>query len=82
MITHGKSAYTFFIPYADAGGAKNSTSNFFNILKQLFHSHALPILAAEVEKLSMQNITFTKTVDRKNTWSHERLQALRRALSR
>lgn len=65
MITHGKSAFTFFIPYADAGGAKGMIDYFKKQLKSLFLRNSLPALALEVDKLFTDEPTFTKTVDRK-----------------
>jgi len=65
MITHGKSAFTFFIPYADAGGAKNIIDYFKGQLKELFQANSLPTLALEVNKLFANELTYTKTVDRK-----------------
>lgn len=65
MITHAKSAFTFFIPYADAGSAKGIIVYFKNQLKELFQENSLPALAWEVEKLFAEEPTFTKTVDRK-----------------
>jgi hypothetical protein len=65
MITHGKSAFTFFIPYADAGGAKGIIHYFKEQLKDLFLRNSLPTLALEVNKLFAGGPTYTKTVDRK-----------------
>ncbi len=65
MITHGKSAFTFFIPYADAGGAKGIIDYFKEQLKDLFLHNALPTLALEVDKLFTDEHTYTKTADRK-----------------
>lgn len=65
MITHAKSTFTFFIPYADAGSAKGMIAYFKNQLKELFQQNSLTALALEVEKLFAEEPTFTKTVDRK-----------------
>lgn len=65
MITHAKSTFTFFIPYADAGGAKEITSYFKNQLKALFQRNSLPALALEIDNLFAEAPIFTKTVDRK-----------------
>jgi hypothetical protein len=65
MFTHAKSTLTFFIPYADAGGAKGLIAYFTNQLKNLFQRHSLPELALEVEKLFASEPAFTKTIDRK-----------------
>ena len=65
MITHGKSTFTFFVPYADAGGAKGMITYFKNQLKELFQQNLLPELAVETEKLFAEEPSFTKTVDRK-----------------
>lgn len=65
MITHGKSAFTLFIPYADAGGAKGMIDYFKEQLKELFLRNSLPALALEVDKLFADELTYTKTVDRK-----------------
>lgn len=65
MITHAKSTFTFFIPYADAGSAKGMIAYFKNQLKKLFQQNSLPALALEVEKLFAEELTFTKTVDKK-----------------
>lgn len=65
MITHAKSTFTFFIPYADAGGAKGMIDYFKCQLKELFQANSLPALALEVDKLFVDELTYTKTVDRK-----------------
>lgn len=65
MITHGKSAFTFFIPYAEAGGAKEMFIYFKNQLKKLFQHNSLPALALEVDKLFTEEFCFTKTINRK-----------------
>ena|SRR5260221_7221418 len=65
MITHGKSTFTIFIPYADAGGAKGLIAYFKNQLRDIFERNSLPALAMEVEKLFTGETIFTKTVDRK-----------------
>lgn len=65
VITHAKSTFTFFIPYADAGSAKGMIAYFENQLKELFLQNSLPALVLEVEKLFAEESTFTKTVDRK-----------------
>lgn len=65
MITHGKSTFTFFIPYADAGGARKIISCFKMQLQELFQKHSLPVLAMEIDKLFTGECIFTKTVDRK-----------------
>lgn len=65
MITHGKSAFTFFIPYADAGGAKGMIGYFKEQLKELFLRNSLPVLALEVDKLFTEEPIYTKTVDKK-----------------
>jgi hypothetical protein len=59
MITHGKSTFTFFIPYADAGGAKEIVAYFINQLKDLFQRNSLPALALDVDKLFAENPIFT-----------------------
>jgi len=51
MITHAKSTFTFFIPYADAGSAIKMIVYFKNQLKELFQKNLLPALVLEVEKL-------------------------------
>jgi hypothetical protein len=63
MITHGKSAFTFFIPYAD--GAKGMIDYFKEQLKDLFLRNSLPTLALEVDKLFAGELVYAKTVDRK-----------------
>jgi hypothetical protein len=65
MITHGKSTFTFFIPYANAGGAKEIVAYFVNQLKDLFQRNSLPALALDVDKLFAEKPIFAKTVDRK-----------------
>jgi len=65
MITHAKSTFTFFIPYADAGSAKGMITYFKNQLKELFQQNSLPTFVLEVKKLFAEEPTFTKTVDRK-----------------
>lgn len=65
IITHGKSTFTFFIPYADAGGAKNMIYYFEDQLKKLFLTNSLPLLALEVDKLFTDDPTYTKTADRR-----------------
>lgn len=65
VFTHGKSTFTFFIPYADAGGAKGLLAYFAKQLKNLFQNNSLPVLAAEVEKLFAGQPIFTKTADKK-----------------
>ena len=65
MITHAKSTFTFFIPYADAGGAKGMIAYFKNQLKEFFQQNSLPALALEVDKLFTSELIYTKTVDRK-----------------
>ncbi len=65
IITHAKSTFTFFIPYADAGSAKGMIAYFKNQLKELFQQNSLPALAFEVEKLFAEELIFVKTVDRK-----------------
>jgi hypothetical protein len=65
MITHGKSTFSFFIPYADAGGAKNLIDYFKGQLKGLFLRNSLSALALEVDKIFAEEPVFTKTVDRK-----------------
>lgn len=65
MITHAKSTFTFFIPYADAGGAKG-VINYFKIqIKEMFQRNALPTLSLDVDNLFSEELVFTKTVDRK-----------------
>lgn len=65
MITHGKSTFTFFIPYADASGAKGIIDYFKDQLKKLFQANSLPTLALEVDKLFVEELIYTKTIDRK-----------------
>jgi len=65
MVTHGKSAFTFFITYADAGGAKGVVDYFKKQLKNLFLRNSLSTLALEVDMLFAGEPTYTKTVDRK-----------------
>jgi hypothetical protein len=65
MITHAKSTFTFFTPYADAGGAKSIIDYFKCQLKELFLANSLPTLALEVDKLFVGKPVYTKTVDRK-----------------
>ncbi len=65
MITDGKSTFTFFIPYTDAGGAKNIIEYFKGQLKDLFLHNSLSVLALELGKLFAEAPTYTKTVDRK-----------------
>jgi hypothetical protein len=65
MITHAKSTFTFFIPYADAGSAKGMIAYFKKQLKELFQQNSLLALALEAEKLFAEEPTLTKTVDRK-----------------
>lgn len=65
IITHAKTAFTFFISYEEAGGAKNIPKYFQKVLNQFFTQHALPDLADEVVFLFSEGVTFTKTVDRK-----------------
>lgn len=65
MITHAKSTFTFFTPYADAGGAKEMIPYFANQLKDFFQRNLLPTMALEVDKLFAEAVTFTKTVDKK-----------------
>lgn len=65
IITHAKTAFTFFISYEEAGGAKNIPTYFQKVLKQFFTQHALPHLSDEVDRLFSEGMTFTKTVDRK-----------------
>ena len=48
IITHGKSTFTFFIPYAEAGGAKQMTYYFKDQLKKLFLTDSLPLLAERI----------------------------------
>lgn len=65
MITHAKSIFTFFIPYADAGSAKEMITYFGFQLKKLFQRNSLPALIVELDKLFAEETTFVKTVDRK-----------------
>lgn len=65
MITHAKSTFTFFIPYADAGGAKGIIDYLKIQLKTLFQRNSLTTLALEVENLFSEELMFAKTVDRK-----------------
>ena len=65
MITHAKSTFTFFIPYADAGGSKGIIDYFKGQLKELFQTNSLPALALEVDMLFTSELIYTKTVDRK-----------------
>jgi hypothetical protein len=65
MITHGKSAFTFFIPYTDASGAKGMIDYFRGQLKEQLIRNSLPALALEVDRLFKDEPTYTKTVDRK-----------------
>jgi hypothetical protein len=65
VITHAKTAFTFFISYSEAGGAKNIIPCFKNKLRQFFETHSLSTLALETEKLFAGKHIYTKTVDRK-----------------
>lgn len=65
VIIHVKTLFTFFIPYADAGGAKKIIPYFKEQLKMLFEKHNLLSLSLEVETLFTKNLSFTKTVDKK-----------------
>lgn len=65
MITHAKSIFTFFIPYADAGGSKGIINHFQMQLKNLFLRNSLTELTTEVDNLFSSELVFTKTVDRK-----------------
>lgn len=65
MVTHAKSTFTFFIPYADAGEAKGVIDYLKTQLKALFQKNALPSLVSAVDNLFTDDPTFSKTVDRK-----------------
>jgi hypothetical protein len=65
VITHAKTTFTFFIPYSEASGAKNIIPCFKNKLRHFFEAHSLPELALEIENFFMNDLLYTKTVDRK-----------------
>jgi hypothetical protein len=65
IITHARTKFTFFIPYAEAGGAKMIPSYFISQLKELFNRNLLPSIAEEIEKLFNQEFMFTRTIDKK-----------------
>lgn len=65
IITHAKTTFTFFIPYNEAGGAKNIINCFKLKLKNMFRNNSLFALALAVENLFAEELTFTKTVDKK-----------------
>jgi hypothetical protein len=58
-------SFTQNIFHTHAGSAKGMITYFKNQLKELFQRNSLPALALEVEKLFAEELTFTKTVDRK-----------------
>src|SRR6266487_2018107 len=65
IIIHVKTTFTFFIPYADAGGAKFIPSHFKILLSEFFYKNSLPDHAEKVAELFAHEPIFTKTVDRK-----------------
>jgi hypothetical protein len=65
IITHAKTAFTFFISYEEAGGARFIPDHFKKKLIAFFNRHSLPQLATEVDALFSEGITYTKTVDRR-----------------
>lgn len=65
IITHVKSAYTFFIPYADAGGAKGIVACFKMRLIKLFHDNGIDSMVKKTDRLFSGDYFFTKKVDRR-----------------
>lgn len=64
MIVHGKTLFTFFISYEEAGGAKKISEKFHQILNDFFESHGILHLKNDVDALFSEGLTFTKTSDR------------------
>lgn len=65
MVTHAKSAYTLFIPYAEAGGAKGISQHIKVPLEKFLYRHDLSVHIKQVEQLFNSTPVFCKTVDRK-----------------
>ncbi len=65
MITHAKSTYTFFIPYAAVGGAKAIPECVSVLIEKFLYRENLSHHIDELRRLSNENPVFCKTVDRK-----------------
>jgi hypothetical protein len=65
MATHAQSTFTFFIPYAEVGGATAIPDCIGILLKEFLYDHDLSEWAEQVEALFAETTKFCKTVDRK-----------------
>ena len=65
MVTHAKSTYTFFIPYAEVGGAKAIPDCINVLLSEFLYREDLIQHLDQFNHLSRNGFNFCKTIDRK-----------------
>lgn len=65
VITHASSLFTFFIPYAEAGGAKNLVSYFTEQLINNIRHFTTPSAISEVFQLFQTPSYYCKTIDKR-----------------
>lgn len=65
MVTHAQSAFTCFIPYAEAGGAVAIPEGIGMLLKKFLSDYNLSKWEEQVDELFSKTATFCKTMDRK-----------------
>lgn len=64
IATHANSLLTFFIPYAEAGGAKNIVSCIPVLIKEFLYNHELTEFVKDLDIIFNGSIQYCKTVDR------------------
>ncbi|MBJ15937.1 MAG: hypothetical protein CMF38_04820 [Legionellaceae bacterium] len=65
MVTHAISTYTFFVPYAEVGGARMIPGHINKLLTDFLYRENFTQHLDELERLAKSNIVYCKTVDRK-----------------
>lgn len=64
MVTHAISTYTFFVPYAEVGGAKMIPGHINKLVMDFLYREDLTHHLGELERLAKSDIVYCKTVDR------------------
>jgi hypothetical protein len=65
MATHAQSVFTFFMPYAEVGGAASIPECIGILLKEFLYDQDLSEWAEQIESLFRKPAIFCKTVDKK-----------------
>ncbi len=65
MIVHAKSLFTFLLPYADIGGARNVPACLQVLLQNFLEEHELSDRYKQLENLFRREAVFCKTNDRR-----------------